>query len=54
MVGRLNLLVVLLTCVHAKDHEKSLAFYKDVMGMKLKRVSETAGAKSNLYFLEYG
>ncbi|KAJ7850374.1 hypothetical protein B0H14DRAFT_3451931 [Mycena olivaceomarginata] len=40
--------------IRAKDHEKSLAFYKDVMGMKLKRVSENAGAKFNLYFLKYG
>jgi lactoylglutathione lyase len=24
------------TLIRAKDHEKSLAFYKDVMGMKLK------------------
>ncbi|KAJ7264483.1 lactoylglutathione lyase-like protein [Mycena haematopus] len=42
------------TMIRVKDHEKSLAFYKDVMGMKLKRVSENAGAKFNLYFLGYG
>ncbi|KAJ6517060.1 lactoylglutathione lyase-like protein [Mycena vulgaris] len=39
------------TMIRVKDHEKSLAFYQDVMGMKLKRVS---GAKFNLYFLGYG
>jgi len=42
------------TMIRVKDHEKSLAFYKDVMGMKLKRVSENPGAKFNLYFLGYG
>ncbi|KAJ7184972.1 glyoxylase I [Mycena filopes] len=42
------------TMIRVKDQEKSLAFYKDVMGMKLKRVSENAGAKFNLYFLGYG
>jgi lactoylglutathione lyase len=40
--------------IRVKDHEKSLAFYKDVMGMKLKRTSENPGAKFNLYFLGYG
>ncbi|KAJ6513977.1 lactoylglutathione lyase-like protein [Mycena vulgaris] len=42
------------TMIRVKDHEKSLAFYQDVMGMKLKRVSENPGAKFNLYFLGYG
>ncbi|KAJ7029874.1 lactoylglutathione lyase-like protein [Mycena alexandri] len=42
------------TMIRVKDQEKSLAFYKDVMGMKLKRVSENASAKFNLYFLGYG
>ncbi|KAF8202743.1 Glyoxalase/Bleomycin resistance protein/Dihydroxybiphenyl dioxygenase [Mycena galopus ATCC 62051] len=42
------------TMIRVKDHEKSLAFYKDVMGMTLKRVSENASAKFNLYFLGYG
>ncbi|KAJ7864933.1 lactoylglutathione lyase-like protein [Mycena leptocephala] len=40
--------------IRVKDHEKSLAFYKDVMGMKLKRTSENPGANFNLYFLGYG
>ncbi|KAJ7656001.1 lactoylglutathione lyase-like protein [Mycena polygramma] len=42
------------TMLRVKDQEKSLAFYKDVMGMKVKRVSENPGAKFNLYFLGYG
>ncbi|KAJ7116902.1 lactoylglutathione lyase-like protein [Mycena epipterygia] len=42
------------TMIRVKDQEKSLAFYKDVMGMKLKRVSENPGAEFNLYFLGYG
>ena len=40
--------------IRVKDHEKSLAFYQDVMGMKLKRTSENKDAKFNLYFLGYG
>lgn len=40
--------------VRIKDHEKSLAFYQDVMGMKLKRTSENKDANFNLYFLGYG
>ncbi len=40
--------------IRVKDAEKSLAFYKDVMGMKLKRVSENKGNGFNLYFLGYG
>jgi len=42
------------TMIRVKDQEKSLAFYQDVMGMKIKRVSENPGAKFNLYFLGYG
>ncbi|KAJ7366153.1 lactoylglutathione lyase-like protein [Mycena albidolilacea] len=42
------------TMIRVKDHEKSLAFYQDVMGMKLKRTSENPSAKFNLYFLGYG
>jgi len=42
------------TMIRVKDHEKSLAFYKDVFGMKLKRVIENPDAKFNLYFLGYG
>ncbi|KAF2136021.1 uncharacterized protein K452DRAFT_238282 [Aplosporella prunicola CBS 121167] len=42
------------TMIRVKDHEKSLAFYQDVMGMKLKRTSENKDAKFNLYFLGYG
>jgi len=42
------------TMIRVKDAEKSLAFYKDVMGMTLKRVSENKDAKFNLYFLGYG
>ncbi|KAJ7764276.1 lactoylglutathione lyase-like protein [Mycena metata] len=42
------------TMIRVKDQEKSLAFYQDVMGMKLQRVSENTAAKFNLYFLGYG
>lgn len=42
------------TMIRVKDAEKSLAFYKDVMGMNLKRTSENKDAKFNLYFLGYG
>ncbi|KAJ9640418.1 Lactoylglutathione lyase [Coniosporium apollinis] len=42
------------TMIRVKDAEKSLAFYKDVMGMKLKRVSENKNNGFNLYFLGYG
>ncbi|KAK6981515.1 putative lactoylglutathione lyase protein [Favolaschia claudopus] len=42
------------TMIRVKDQEKSLTFYKDVMGMKLKRTVENPGAKFNLYFLGYG
>lgn len=40
--------------IRVKDAEKSLAFYQDVMGMNLKRISENPGASFNLYFLGYG
>ncbi|KAF2009613.1 glyoxylase I [Aaosphaeria arxii CBS 175.79] len=42
------------TMIRVKDAEKSLNFYKDVMGMKLKRTSENEKAQFNLYFLGYG
>ncbi|CAK5281089.1 unnamed protein product [Mycena citricolor] len=41
------------TMLRVKDAEKSLAFYKDVLGMNLKRSHENPGAKFNLYFLGY-
>lgn len=40
--------------IRIKDSEKSLAFYQDIMGMKLKRTSENKSANFNLYFLGYG
>lgn len=40
--------------IRIKDPEKSLSFYQDILGMKLKRVSENKGADFNLYFLGYG
>jgi len=40
--------------IRVKDAEKSLSFYQDVMGMKLKRTSENKSADFNLYFLGYG
>lgn len=42
------------TMIRVKDAEKSLAFYKDIMGMQLKRTSEQEAAGFNLYFLGYG
>jgi lactoylglutathione lyase len=39
--------------IRVKDHEKSLKFYKEVLGMSLLRVSENKDAKFNLYFLGY-
>lgn len=42
------------TMIRVKDPEKSLSFYQDIMGMKLKRVAENKGANFNLYFLGYG
>lgn len=40
--------------IRVKDAEKSVKFYEDNFGMKLKRVSENASANFNLYFLGYG
>jgi len=40
--------------IRVKDKDASLAFYQDVMGMKLKRTSENPSANFNLYFLGYG
>lgn len=40
--------------IRVKDHEKSIKFYQDNFGMKLKRVSENPNAQFNLYFLGYG
>lgn len=40
--------------IRIKDPEASLAFYKDVMGMDLKRTSESKNGGFNLYFLGYG
>lgn len=42
------------TMIRVKDAEASLAFYKDVMGMKHKRTHESQGGGFNLYFLGYG
>ncbi|PSK50453.1 lactoylglutathione lyase [Elsinoe australis] len=42
------------TMIRVKDPQKSMAFYKDIMGMQLKRTSENEAAKFNLYFLGYG
>src|SRR6266487_3699946 len=39
--------------IRVKDHEKSLKFYQEVMGMTLMRTSENKDAKFNLYFLGY-
>lgn len=40
--------------IRVKDKDISLRFYQDVMGMKLKRTSESPNAGFNLYFLGYG
>jgi lactoylglutathione lyase len=40
--------------IRVKDKDASLTFYKDVLGMKLKRTSESPNAGFNLYFLGYG
>lgn len=39
--------------IRVKDHEKSLEFYQDIMGMSLIRTSENASNGFNLYFLAY-
>lgn len=41
------------TMIRVKNAEKSLAFYQDVMGMKLMRTHEAKSAGFNLYFLGY-
>jgi lactoylglutathione lyase len=40
--------------IRVKDKDVSLKFYQDVMGMQLKRTSESHNAGFNLYFLGYG
>jgi lactoylglutathione lyase len=40
--------------IRVKDKDVSLKFYQDVMGMQLKRTSESPNAGFNLYFLGYG
>ncbi|KAJ7744793.1 lactoylglutathione lyase-like protein [Mycena maculata] len=42
------------TMIRVKNIDASLAFYEDVLGMKVKRKSEHPGGKFNLYFLGYG
>ncbi|KAJ7501079.1 lactoylglutathione lyase-like protein [Mycena galericulata] len=42
------------TMIRVKDIDHSLAFYQQVMGMKIKRVSKHPNGKFNLYFLGYG
>jgi lactoylglutathione lyase len=39
--------------IRVKDHEKSLKFYQEVLGMTLVRTSENKDANFNLYFLGY-
>lgn len=39
--------------IRVKDHEKSLKFYQEVLGMTLMRTSENKDAEFNLYFLGY-
>lgn len=39
--------------IRVKDAEKTLKFYQDNFGMKLKNVKENPDAKFNLYFLGY-
>lgn len=39
--------------IRVKDHEKSLKFYQEVVGMSLLRTVENKDAKFNLYFLGY-
>ena len=39
--------------IRVKDHNVSLNFYQDVMGMELLRTSENESAGFNLYFLGY-
>ena len=39
--------------IRVKDHEKSLTFYQDILGMSLVRTSENESNGFNLYFLAY-
>jgi len=41
------------TMIRIKDHEKSLKFYQEVMGMTLMRTSKNEANGFNLYFLAY-
>ncbi|KAI1003637.1 hypothetical protein K3495_g4575 [Podosphaera aphanis] len=41
------------TMIRVKNHEESLKFYQEVLGMTLLRVSEKKDANFNLYFLGY-
>lgn len=41
------------TMIRIKDHEASLKFYQETMGMTLMRTSENESASFNLYFLGY-
>jgi lactoylglutathione lyase len=40
--------------IRVKDKDASLKFYQEVMGMQLKRTSESPNSGFNLYFLGYG
>lgn len=42
------------TMLRVKDAQKSLSFYRDIMGMSLKRTSPNDDAGFTLYFLGYG
>ncbi|KAH7381472.1 glyoxylase I [Phaeosphaeria sp. MPI-PUGE-AT-0046c] len=42
------------TMIRVKDKDASLKFYQEVLGMQLKRTSESPNAGFNLYFLGYG
>jgi lactoylglutathione lyase len=39
--------------IRVKDHEKSLKFYQEILGMSLIRTIENPSASFNLYFLGY-
>jgi len=41
------------TMIRVKDHQKSLEFYQEVLGMTLIRTVEKKDSKINLYFLGY-
>ena len=41
------------TMIRIKDHQASLKFYQETMGMTLMRTSENESAGFNLYFLGY-